>query len=158
MPVPATPAGDGSPAPETVLAAAPVESPLTPEEQERVKRVTMDLRWLVQEGYVTEFADGRLFTPPPMAEARIKAAETAEGEEHDPENFPEAPAARPAPVEPVAPPPAAEEPPAPAEAAVPGAEPAEASAALPPAEVPAPATEPPPGPPPAGESESPKPA
>ena len=26
----------------------------------------MDLHWLVQEGYVTEFADGRLITPPPM--------------------------------------------------------------------------------------------
>ena len=82
----------------------PTESPLTPEEQEKIKRVTMDLRWLVQEGYVTEFADGRLFTPPPMAEARIKAAESAEGEEHDPENFPEVPAPIPAPSEPVAPP------------------------------------------------------
>jgi hypothetical protein len=49
----------------------------------------MDLRWLVQEGYVTEFADGRLFAPPPMAEARAKTAEAAEGEEHDLENFPE---------------------------------------------------------------------
>ena len=37
---------------------------------------TMDLRWLVQEGYVTEFGDGRLFTPPPMAEQRAKARET----------------------------------------------------------------------------------
>ena len=53
--------------------------------------MTMDLHWLVQEGYVTEFADGRLFTPPPMAEARVKAAESGEVEEHDPENFPEAP-------------------------------------------------------------------
>ena len=52
----------------------------------------MDLHWLVHEGYVTEFADGRLFTPPPMAEARVKATESAEGEEHDPENFPDVPA------------------------------------------------------------------
>jgi hypothetical protein len=49
-----------------------------------------DLRWLVTEGYVTEFIDGRLFAPPPMVEARKKEVEA---EEHDPENFPEAPAA-----------------------------------------------------------------
>jgi hypothetical protein len=161
MPVPPAPAAEGSPAPETVPAAAPVESPLTPEDQEKVKRVTMDLRWLVQEGYVTEFADGRLFTPPPMPEARVKAAETGEGEEHDPENFPDAPAATPGPAEPVASPPA--EAAAPAEAAVPAEEPAEASDALPPAEPPAsadlaPAAEPPPAPPAASEGESPKPA
>jgi hypothetical protein len=142
-----------------------VESPLTPEEQERIKRVTMDLRWLVQEGYVTEFADGRLFTPPPMPEARVKAAETAEGEEHDLENFPDAPVASPAPIEPVASPPAAEEPPATAGAAIPTAEPAEASEAPPPVEVPAPvpaepapAAESSPDPPPAGGDELPKPA
>ena len=160
------------PAAETAPAAAPVESTLTPEEQEKVKRVTMDLRWLVQEGYVTEFADGRLFTPPPMPEARIKAAETAEGEEHDPENFPDAPAASPAPTEPAAPPPAAEAVPAApaAEPAPAAAEPAEAPApaepAPPPAEpapapvepAPAPAPEPPPDSPPAGDGELTKPA
>ncbi|HZL46263.1 MAG TPA: hypothetical protein VFC28_08550 [Opitutaceae bacterium] len=88
--------------------AGPAEPALTAEQQEKLKRVTMDLHWLVHEGYVTEFADGRLFTPSPMAEARVKATESAEGEEHDPENFPEVPA--PAPVaapEPVAPPPPA---------------------------------------------------
>jgi len=69
-----------------------VESGLTAEQREKLKRLTMDLHWLVREGYVTEFADGRLFTPPPMAEARVKAAESVEGEEHDLENFPEAPA------------------------------------------------------------------
>jgi hypothetical protein len=73
--------------------AAPVESTLTPEQLEKLKRVTMDLHWLVHEGYVTEFADGRLFTPAPMAETRARAATAAEGEEHDPENFPEAPPA-----------------------------------------------------------------
>jgi hypothetical protein len=147
-----------------VPAAVPVESSLTPEEQEKVKRVTMDLRWLVQEGYVTEFADGRLFTPPPMAEARIKAAESPEGEEHDPENFPETPAAIPAPSEPVAPPPAAEAAPVKplAEATIPGGEPAVTPEALPPEAPapapadPAPAAEPSPDSPAAGES--PKPA
>jgi hypothetical protein len=96
--------------------SAPADAPktaLTAEQQETLKRVTMDLHWLVQEGYVTEFADGRLFTPPPMAEARAKNVESGEGEEHDPENFPDAPA--PSPSEP------AVQPPAPAEPAPPAA-------------------------------------
>jgi hypothetical protein len=44
----------------------------------------------VREGYVTEFIDGTLYAPPAMVEARKREVETAE---HDPENFPEAPAA-----------------------------------------------------------------
>jgi hypothetical protein len=126
-PVVADPAAPIAVAAEPVP-AAPADSPLTPEQQEKLKRLTMDLHWLVHEGYVTEFADGRLFTPPPMAEARVKATESGEGEEHDPENFPEvpAPAADPAqvaapPVESAAPAPAPEE-------TVPPAEPAEAPA------------------------------
>ena len=87
-PPPAPPAAESAPA------EAP-RSALTAEQQETLKRVTMDLHWLVQEGYVTEFADGRLFTPPPMPEARVKAVESGEGEEHDPENFPETPAPAP---------------------------------------------------------------
>ncbi len=86
----------------------------------------MDLRWLVQEGYVTEFADGRLFTPPPMAEARVKAAESSEGEEHDLESFPEVPVS----TDPTVQPPAAgsEAPPSapPSDDAIPASEPANA--------------------------------
>jgi len=51
-----------------------------------VARLQGDLLWLVREGYVTEFIDGRLFAPPPMVEARKKEIEA---EDHDPENFPE---------------------------------------------------------------------
>jgi hypothetical protein len=131
-PAPLAPAAVDPAAPIAATAepvqAAPADSPLTPEQQEKLKRLTMDLHWLVHEGYVTEFADGRLFTPPPMAEARVKATESGEGEEHDPENFPEVPApvADPAqvaaaPVESAAPTPAPEE-------TVPPAEPAEAPA------------------------------
>jgi hypothetical protein len=53
-----------------------------------------DLRWLVTEGYVTEFLDSRLFAPPAMVDARKKEIESAE---HDPENFPEVPASEQAP-------------------------------------------------------------
>jgi hypothetical protein len=78
--------------------AAPAEVPakaepeLTVEQREKIARMQGDLRWLVTEGYVTEFIDGRLFAPPPMAEARKKQAES---EENDPENFPEVPASTP---------------------------------------------------------------
>ena len=33
----------------------------------------IDLRWLITEGYVTEYGDGRLFAAPPMPEAKPKA-------------------------------------------------------------------------------------
>ncbi|MBK9991676.1 MAG: hypothetical protein IPP19_13320 [Verrucomicrobia bacterium] len=61
---------------------------LTAEDQSKLSRLNGDLRWLVTEGYVTEFIDGRLFAPPPMTEARKQEVEK---DEHDPENFPEAP-------------------------------------------------------------------
>jgi hypothetical protein len=67
----------------------PVEPVLTLEERAKIARLQGDLVWLVREGYVTEFIDGRLFAPPPMVEARKKEVEA---EEHDPENFPDVPA------------------------------------------------------------------
>ncbi|HXB02105.1 MAG TPA: hypothetical protein VNV15_04725 [Opitutaceae bacterium] len=60
---------------------------LTPEQRGKLVRLQGDLRWLVTEGYVTEFIDGRLFAAPPIAEAKKKEAEASE---NDPENFPEA--------------------------------------------------------------------
>jgi hypothetical protein len=119
-----------------------VESPLTPEQQEKFRRLTMDLRWLVQEGYVTEFADGRLFAPPPLAEARARTAETAEGEEHDLENFPEAAVPTQAPdgaaVPPLPAPAEPESPADPADAAAPAADTANAPELPPGSEAPVP--------------------
>ncbi len=76
-------------------AAAPArtEPELTIDDRARLARMQNDLMWLVREGYVTEFIDGRLFAPPPMVEARKKEIES---EEHDPENFPDVPATPPA--------------------------------------------------------------
>lgn len=102
----AAPAAGEAPAEATPV--APVELPLTIEERAKLARMQGDLVWLVREGYVTEFIDGRLFAPPPMVEARKKEIES---EEHDPENFPEVPAS-----ETPAPAPAAEAPAAPAAA------------------------------------------
>jgi hypothetical protein len=115
------PAEAAAPAAGGEAAAAPKAEPnLSIEDRARLARLQGDLLWLVREGYVTEFIDGRLFAPPPMVEARKKEIES---EEHDPENFPEAPA------------PAAE---APAAAPAPAPEPeATAAPAAPVAEAPA---------------------
>jgi hypothetical protein len=75
-----------APATAPVPDQAPV--PLSQEDQLRLGRLHGDVRWLVSEGYVLEFMDGRLFATPPVAESRRQEAETAE---HDPENFPESP-------------------------------------------------------------------
>ena len=83
-PPPPAPVAEGESAP------APVEHALTVEQRDKLARLQSDLPWLVREGYVTEFIDGTLYAPPAMVEARKREVETAE---HDPENFPEAPAA-----------------------------------------------------------------
>jgi hypothetical protein len=75
---------EGSIAPFAQAAA----SALTAEDQAKLHRLNGDLRWLVTEGYVTEFIDGRLFAAPAMTEARKQEVEKSE---HDPENFPDAP-------------------------------------------------------------------
>ncbi|MEO6567601.1 MAG: hypothetical protein ABIO94_02460, partial [Opitutaceae bacterium] len=84
--MPPVPAPGSTPPVETPQVIEPV---LSIDERAKIARLQGDLVWLVREGYVTEFIDGRLFAPPPMVEARKKEAEAAE---HDPENFPEIPA------------------------------------------------------------------
>ncbi len=74
--------------------AVPKAEEFSIDDRARLARLQGDLVWLVREGYVTEFIDGRLFAPPVMVEARKKEIEA---EEHDPENFPEAPASAEAP-------------------------------------------------------------
>jgi hypothetical protein len=92
---------EGEAAAAAPAAEAPKAEPtLTIDERAKLARMQGDLVWLVREGYVTEFIDGRLFAPPPMVEARKKEIEA---EEHDPENFPEAPVAEAAPAAEAAP-------------------------------------------------------
>lgn len=81
----ATPLPEGTPQSQAPFLA------LGPEQSERLRKMSNDLRWLVMEGYVTEFSDGKLFAPPPMAPQAAKKAESGE-EEHDPVDFPDAPA------------------------------------------------------------------
>ncbi len=99
-------------------APAPSQAPfaaLPADQAEKLRKMGNDLRWLVMEGYVTEFSDGKLFAPPPMAPQAAKKAESGE-EEHDPVDFPEAvapvvaaatPAEAPAPEQPASEEPAA---------------------------------------------------
>lgn len=42
--------------------------PLSPEEQAKLSRLMQDLRWLVSEGFVTEYGDGKLFAQPVMTQ------------------------------------------------------------------------------------------
>lgn len=51
--------------PPTATAPGTV-SPFGEADQPRIKRMQLDLRWLVTEGYVTEFIDGSLFAAAPM--------------------------------------------------------------------------------------------
>lgn len=81
----ATPLPEGMPASQAPFAVLPAE------QAERLRKLGNDLRWLVSEGYVTEFSDGKLFAAPPMAPQAAKKAEAGE-DEHDPVDFPEAPA------------------------------------------------------------------
>lgn len=85
--LPAQPAANATPV--ATDTPPPIETVLTIDERAKIARLQGDLVWLVREGYVTEFIDGRLFAPPPVVEARKKEVEA---EEHDPENFPEVPA------------------------------------------------------------------
>lgn len=48
---------------------------LAADEQKQLNQLMLDLRWLIVEGYVTEYGDGRLFAAPPMPEPKKETAE-----------------------------------------------------------------------------------
>ena len=57
-------------------------------DQKKLRQLMLDLRWLITEGYVTEYGDGRLFAPPPMPDAKPKepkATKVESGVGADPE-------------------------------------------------------------------------
>lgn len=70
---PAPPPAKAEETPE-VTAAAEVKPKevLSPEDHMRLESMMIDLRWLITEGYVTEYGDGRLFAAPPMPEPKKK--------------------------------------------------------------------------------------
>jgi outer membrane biosynthesis protein TonB len=97
---------------ETPTATAPgTVSSFGEADQPRIKRMQVDLRWLVTEGYVTEFIDGSLFAAPPMPPVKPKPepkpksepkAEAPAATESAPEATPAAPAEAEATATPVA--------------------------------------------------------
>lgn len=60
--------------------AAPVAD-LAPEQRVALNRLVLDLRWLVAEGYVAEYSDGRLFAHPVLAQGQT---EPTEEKDHEP--------------------------------------------------------------------------
>lgn len=67
VPVEATVAADA----EASTEATPVVE-LTAEQQAKLNQLMLDLRWLITEGYVTEYGDGKLYAAPPLPEAKPK--------------------------------------------------------------------------------------
>lgn len=56
---------------EASTEATPVVE-LTEEQQAKLNQLMLDLRWLITEGYVTEYGDGKLYAAPPLPEAKPK--------------------------------------------------------------------------------------
>ncbi|MDP4642958.1 MAG: hypothetical protein NWS71_00775 [Opitutales bacterium] len=56
---------------EASTEATPVVE-LTAEEQAKLNQLMLDLRWLITEGYVTEYGDGKLYAAPTLPEAKPK--------------------------------------------------------------------------------------
>jgi hypothetical protein len=102
--VPAKMLGIAVPAPQPAGEPAPEVKPLSPEEEVQLRKLLTDLRWLVSEGYVTEYSDGRLFAPPPVKPHEPRedsddddSAETSSTEEHGREVAQESPPESPEP-------------------------------------------------------------
>jgi hypothetical protein len=55
---------------------------LTPEQQRQCKQLIQDLRWLIVEGYVTEFSNGQLYAPP-IHEAQLEQPEESTTADED---------------------------------------------------------------------------
>ena len=50
---------------------------ITSLDQARLKQTMLDLRWLIMEGYVTEYGSGKIFAPPPMPEPKKNPSNAA---------------------------------------------------------------------------------
>lgn len=77
-PAPAAESTAAPAAPSTVPVAEPVA--ISAKDQELLKQMRIDLRWLVTEGYVIEYSNGRLLAPPPQAVPSER--DDDEGESH----------------------------------------------------------------------------
>jgi hypothetical protein len=64
---------EAAPAPAPVVVPEAAVSHYTPEQQLQLRELLMNLRWLVSEGYVTEYGDGKLYAPPVLLPPKPKA-------------------------------------------------------------------------------------
>lgn len=100
-PAPAETAESDSGADESTAEVTSAEPPTEPAERKpqlldvnetRIRALMNTLRWLVTEGYVIEFGDGRLLANPPLSPASEKDSESvAEPETAEPTDSPEQP-------------------------------------------------------------------
>ncbi|RKX36388.1 MAG: hypothetical protein DRP71_00365 [Verrucomicrobia bacterium] len=74
--------------------SAGIES-LPEDKKEALKRMAMDLRWLVTEGYVAEYSDGRLFAAPAAQEPSPKKEKKAAAHVEKPKQAGESKASKP---------------------------------------------------------------
>jgi len=89
-----------APAPDAAASTeATPKLELSEDEQKQLNQLMLDLRWLIVEGYVTEYGDGRLFAAPPMPEAKPKQAKAPVSKKALSEDAPEAANAEPQAVE-----------------------------------------------------------
>jgi hypothetical protein len=89
-----------APAPDAAASTeATPKLELSEDEQKQLNQLMLDLRWLIVEGYVTEYGDGRLFAAPPMPEAKLKQAKAPVSKKALSEDAPEAANAEPQAVE-----------------------------------------------------------
>lgn len=89
-----------APAPDAAASTeATPKLELSEDEQKQLNQLMLDLRWLIVEGYVTEYGDGRLFAAPPMPEAKPKQAKAPVSKKAPSEDAPEAANAEPQAVE-----------------------------------------------------------
>ena len=89
-----------APAPDAAASTeATPKLELSEDEQKQLNQLMLDLRWLIVEGYVTEYGDGRLFAAPPMPEAKPKQAKAPVSKKAPSEDAPEVANAEPQAVE-----------------------------------------------------------
>ena len=89
-----------APAPDAAASTeATPKLELSEDEQKQLNQLMLDLRWLIVEGYVTEYGDGRLFAAPPMPEAKPKQPKAPVSKKAPSEDAPEAANAEPQAVE-----------------------------------------------------------
>ncbi len=69
---PETKSEDEAPVAVEASTQATPKSTLSDAEQKKLNQLMLDLRWLITEGYVTEYGDGRLFAPAPLPEPSKK--------------------------------------------------------------------------------------